>query len=407
MRDTLYLQFRDPSLSAPDGRLAYALTGAQPGLGVSAEYATLDTILALAPGKRLVLFVPGADVRLASVQVPARQMQKVLQAAPYALEDQLAEDVDTLHFAIGPRQADGSHPVAVTARARMESWLAPLRARNLRPDAVVSETLCLPVPDAGRWSALAEAEPAGGRITVRTGPFSGFACGLDDLNTYLQLADPENLIPLRLFVPRPVEHDFTRLSRPVELLPGHGSGLEVLVRHFRPESSINLMQGPYSQQENWQRSVAPWRTAGAIAALWAVLALAQDALQSYRLGRELQAQEAQNLARFQGLFPGETKIVNLAAQAEQQWAALRGSTHAPLFQMLAALSASLAANPGLNLKALQFREGALYLDLTGNDLQALEGLRTWYAAQHEALLEVQAANAGAQGVQIRLKLTPA
>jgi general secretion pathway protein L len=416
LRDTLYLQFRE---AAPDGRLAYALTGAQPGLGVVAEHATLDTILALAPGKRLVLFVPGADVRLASVQVPARQPQKVLQAAPYVLEDQLAEDVDTLHFAIGPRQADGSHPVAVTARTRMESWLAPLRAHNLRPDAVIPETLCLPMPEAGRWNALAEAGviekdrmsptlahgAAPGQITVRTGAFAGFTCAPDELNTYLQLADPENLIPLRLFVPRSVDADFTRLSRPVELLPGYGSGLEVLVRYFRPESSINLMQGLHSQQENWQRHVAPWRTAGAIAALWAVLALTQDALQTWRLGKELDAQEAQNLARFQGLFPGETKIVNLSVQAEQQGAALRGGERAPLFQMLGTLSASLSANPGLSLRSLQFREGALYLDLTGNDLQALEGLRSWYASRREALLEVQAANAGAQGVQIRLKLT--
>lgn len=400
MRDTLYLQFHE---TEPGGRLAYALTGAQPGLGVQTEHATLDTILALAPGKRLVLLVPGVDVRLTSVQVPARQAQKVLQAAPYALEDQMAEDVDTLHFAIGPRQADGSHPVAVAARTRMESWLAPLRAHNLKPDAVIPETLCLPAPDAGRWSALAET----GRITVRTGAFSGFACGADELNTYLQLADPENLIPLRLWVPRSMETDFTRLSRPVELLPGYSSGLEVLVRHFRPESSINLMQGLYSQQEDWQRRIAPWRTAGAIAALWAVLALTQNALVSYRLGKELNSQEAQNLARFQSLFPGETRIVNLAVQAEQQWAALRGSTRAPLFQMLGALAASLSANPGLNLKALQFREGALYLDLTASDLQAYENLRRWFETNREALLDPQSVNASNDGVQIRLKLTPA
>lgn len=403
MRDTLYLQFRDPSPIAPDGRLAYAVIGSEPGLGVMAEHGTLENILALAAGRRLVLFVPGADVRLASVQVPARQTQKVLQAAPYALEDQLAEDVDTLHFAIGSRQADGSHPVAVVARARMESWLAPLRERKLTPDAVVPETLCLPVPDAGRWNALAE--PA--QISVRTGPFSGFACAPEELNTYLQLADPENLIPLRIFVPRPVETDFSRLTRPVELLPGYGSGLEVLARHYRPETAINLMQGHYSQQEDWRLRVAPWRTAGALVALWAVLALTHDALQTYRVGRELEAQEAQNLARFQGLFPAETKIVNLAAQTEQQWTALRGGARAPLFQLLGTLAASLSANPGLSLRALQFREGALYLSLTAIDLQAYERLRQWFESQREARLDPQSVNASNDGVQIQLKLTPA
>jgi general secretion pathway protein L len=405
VRDTLYIQLRD---SAPDGRLAYAVAGGQPGLGVQAQHGTLDTLLALAPGKRIVLFVPGIDVRLTSVQVPARQAQKILLAAPYVLEDQLAEDVDTLHFAIAAdpqrRRANDPQPVAVVARARMDAWLAPLRAKNMKPDALIPETLSLPPPEAGRWHGLAEP----GRVTVRTGTFTGFACTLDDLAAYLQIADPEARMPLRLFVARDVEHDFTLLGRPVELLPGYGSPLEVLVRHWRPDTSINLLQGAYSQREDWQRLARPWRLAAGLAAGWAALAFVNEGAQAFRAGQELERQEQQNLARYQALFPGETRIVNLAVQAEQQLAALRGGgARAPLFHLLDSLAAALTANSGLTLQSMQFRDGALHLSLTGTDLQALETLRAWYGAHREAVLEVEAANASAEGVQIRLKLTPA
>ena len=84
MRDTLYVQLRD---AAPDAPLAYALASAQPGVGVQVQQATLEAILALAGGRRVVLFVPGADVRLTAVKVPARTPQRILQAAPYALEN--------------------------------------------------------------------------------------------------------------------------------------------------------------------------------------------------------------------------------------------------------------------------------------------------------------------------------
>jgi general secretion pathway protein L len=256
VRDTLYLQLRD---TAADARIAYALVSGPPGVGVTAEHDTLERALELAAGRRLVVFVPGLAVRLASVQVPARQAQKILQAAPYALEDQLAEDVDTLHFAIEDapqrRPAGAPHPVAIVARERMEQWLAPLRARQLKPDALVPETLCLPMPEGDRWTALAEPD----RVTVRTGPYTGFACPLEDFEMYLQLADPAGQTPLRLFVSRDVESDFTRLPRPVELLPGYGSPLEVLVRHWRRETSINLLQGAYSQREDWRRATRPWR----------------------------------------------------------------------------------------------------------------------------------------------------
>jgi general secretion pathway protein L len=402
-RDTLFIQLRD---DAPEGRLAYALTGANAGSGLRVEHGTLETILSLAPGRRIVVFVPGADVRLSSVQVPARQPQKVLQAAPYALEDQLAEDVDTLHFAIAPdaqrRAANAAHPVAITARTRMDAWLAPLRQAGLKAQAVVPETLSLPPPEELRWTGLAEA----GRVTVRTGAYTGFACTLDDLGTYLQIADPDARAQLRLFVAREADRDFSTLGRPVELLPGYGSALEVLARNWRPENSINLLQGAYAPQEDWQRAVQPWRTAAGIAAAWLAVTLAAQAAHAFRAGQELRRLEEQNLARYRSLFPAETRIVDLAAQAQTQLAALRsGGARAPLFALLGSVSQALAANPGLTLQSLQFREGALHLSLTGSDLQALESLRTWYGRRSDAVLHVEAANAGAEGVQIRLKVT--
>jgi general secretion pathway protein L len=405
VRDTLYIQLREV---APDTPLAYALAGSQPGLGITAQHGTLDNILGQAAGRRVVLFVPGADVRLTQVTVPARQAQKILQAAPYALEDQLAEDVETLHFALAPdpqrRAAGDPQPIAIVARARMESWLAPLRARGITPDAVVPETLSLPLPEPGSWTAIAEARNA----TVRSGMYTGFSCTLDDLGSYLQLADPEGNVPLRAFVARDVEFDFTRLGRPVELMPGYGSSLEVLVRHWRPDQSIDLLQGTYSAREDWQRLARPWRIAAGLAVGWAVFAVAAEGAQSFRLGRELAQQEQKNLARYQALFPAETRIVDLAAQATQHLRAFQGGGgRAPLFQLLDALGAALSANPGLALQSLQFREGNLQLSLTGNDTQALENLRIWFASRRDTILEVGQVNAGPQGVQVRVTLRPA
>lgn len=405
MRDTLYIQLREP---AADGTLAYVLTGADDTLGIRIEHAPLEQILGRTVGKRIVLFVPGADVRLTTASVPAHTLAKILQAVPYALEDQLAEDVETLHFAIAidPRHRGtaGTHPVAIVARARMNAWLAPLRERKLRPDAVVPETLCLPPPEPDHWTGYAEAD----RVTLRTGMYSGFACALTDLPLYLEMADPEHRIPLRLNVVNEVSQDFTALARPLELLPGNLSALEVFVKGYRLDQAINLLQGAYAGQEGWQRLLKPWRLALGAALAWLVLAFGVQALQAVQLGRELRKQDADNIARFQALYPEESRIVDLSAQVQQKLTQLRGGGgKAPIFQLLGALSAALAANTGLTLQSIQFREGAMFLGLTGTDLSALEGLRAWFAAHHDATLEVQSANAGASGVQIRLKLTPA
>src|SRR5256884_98482 len=84
---------------------------------------------ARAPGRRVCALVPGADVLLAEPEIPVKAGAKLQQLVPYALEEQLADDIDDLHFAIGKRAGDSARaPVAVVARA-----LLPARALPLRP----------------------------------------------------------------------------------------------------------------------------------------------------------------------------------------------------------------------------------------------------------------------------------
>src|SRR5581483_1760625 len=114
----------------------------------------------------------------------------------YALEEQLAEDLETLHFALGPRQGASRYPVAIVSRARMAEWTGALAAVGLHPQALVPEQLALPSSDDGHIHLLAEA----GEFTARSAAFEGFSCLPADLPTYLQIADPQARLGLRVFV---------------------------------------------------------------------------------------------------------------------------------------------------------------------------------------------------------------
>ena len=148
MRETLYIRLRD---TAPDAPTAHALVATDPldgGAGRASVFVRelpLDEVIALAAGRRVVVFVPGVDVRLTTVTVPVRQPAKVLQAAPFVLEDQFAEDVDTLHFAIGARQAGRQLSRSPWwPAAQVDEWLAPFTAARVRVAALVPDTLALP-----------------------------------------------------------------------------------------------------------------------------------------------------------------------------------------------------------------------------------------------------------------------
>ena len=403
MRETLYIRLRETS---PGATTAYVVAAeALPGTaaaGVRAQYAPLEQVLTLAAGRKTIVFIPGGEVRLTQVKVPARQPAKVLQAAPYLLEDQFAEDVETLHFALGARLADGSFPVAVVSRDSLDEWLRPFREQDHMPNALVPDTLALPW-DAGAWTVLAES----GQMTARCGAYSGFSCVPEDFELFLQMAGGAEQTPLRMLVTREVTSDFTALQRPVELLPGFDDGLEALVHHLRMSQAINLLQGSYSQRESFERIWRPWKLAASLAAAAFVLGVVTNAVDAWRLGREVRARESANAERFHQIFPNEPVKPNLLEQqVEQQALVLRGSGgQNGLFFLLQQASGALAATPGLTLNNMEFREGALFLDLRSSDLQSLEQLRGWFGSHPGAALDVVTAESGADGARFQVKLS--
>src|SRR5688572_14076351 len=69
-----------------------------------------------AQGRRVIVLAPSEALLLACAKLTARNRTQLIKALPYALEEQLAQDIDDLHFAIGNKLADGRYPAAVVAK---------------------------------------------------------------------------------------------------------------------------------------------------------------------------------------------------------------------------------------------------------------------------------------------------
>ena len=134
MRESCLIRLRPAPLSDENAETA-AVSWLSSGL--AARHGTLGEAAADAQGRRIVVVVPGQDVLLTAAVVPSRNRQRIVEALPYILEDQLASDVDELHFAVGARVRDGTVPAAVVAHERMAHWLAQLRSVGIDPDELV------------------------------------------------------------------------------------------------------------------------------------------------------------------------------------------------------------------------------------------------------------------------------
>jgi general secretion pathway protein L len=132
-----------------------------------------------------VQYMPGEDVLLLVVAMPAMSMAQRRAAVAFAVEDRIAAPLDDVHVVLGPAIGDdGNWLVAVIARDVL-ARVAPDRKTRLLPD-----TLALPLPDAGHWSVWTD----GNRVLVRTADGAGFATQATALPVYHLAADRPEIV---------------------------------------------------------------------------------------------------------------------------------------------------------------------------------------------------------------------
>src|SRR5450631_4919221 len=83
----------------------------------------LSLAAAVARAAKVVVLAPATQILMAEPELPPGSGVKLARAVPFALEEQLTEDIDELCFALGRRSAGGRTPVAVVARNVLQGWI--------------------------------------------------------------------------------------------------------------------------------------------------------------------------------------------------------------------------------------------------------------------------------------------
>jgi general secretion pathway protein L len=359
-------------------------------------------------GRRVVMLVPGAEVLLTRVVIPTRNRQRMLKALPYALEDQLTDEVDILHFAIGRRQSDGAVPVAVIARSHLERWLEAATKAGIRPDVIAPDVLSTPWQP-GQWTVLLGNQTC----VVRTGDQTGFVADPDALPQLLRLAldeAGENKPDQVKVIACADSKNFLVEDMPeTELVPEScpQGPLETLARSFSDRDSINLLQGSYSQREQLGKYWRPWRPAAAMLGALLLVQVTTMTVQNFRLQKE-STELAQKIEQiYRNTFPEAKRVPRPKAQMEQQLTALRksqGGGDRGFLELLARTGDSLKSSAVMEVNGISYRNGQLDVELTIKDLQSLDGLKQ-RIEQKGLHVDIRSATAREGNVSSRLRIT--
>lgn len=295
------------------------------------------------------VLVPGAWVSLRRAVVPSRNDAQARLAAGFALEDELARDLDEEHIAVGPYDA-GARLTAVIDRTRLRDALTALADLGVEPRAMVPEPLTLAplTPSAAVVAVTPDA------VVIGCGAEGGYALEPELAGELLDALLPVDQ-PVEIWSAPAAAPELDWGARTVAnraLTPSDMLASQAEIAHSG--EALNLLQGAFAPKTAMGAQVKAWAPAAALAAGVALLQLASVALEAQTLEREARAVEARAEARLREALPGVTRIVNPRAQLRAGLQSAQSGGGSAFLRQSAQLAEVVADFDGVEIDSLRF-----------------------------------------------------
>ena len=368
---------------------------------------TLAEASAAVEGRRSTLVVPGNDVLLAEALVPGGSQARALQAIPFALEEQLADDVEKLHFALGSKDRDDNYPVAIIDRSTMDTISEQCQEAGLRPTSIVPETLALPMLEAidfdeVSWTALLDEDQA----VIRLNGYKGFATDTSVASFMLEGAKgdlAEDASPLLTIYTTDPETNLVVPGGVDTELRDCESRLALYAEGLTSEPNINLLQGSYNPKTQFDKTWKPWRWTAALAAVLVGTLFASKWFDYRALKAEESYIDGEIATAFESALPG----VRMQRPRRQVQDALSGNgtgNVSNFTNQLAEIAASLSTQPQTKVRTIGFRNGSFDLDLNTDAVPTMDALKSELSKRGALELTLRSSNREKDTVRARVRI---
>ena len=369
--------------------------------------------------RNVIVLVPATTVLTTTVDIPIKGGSRLRAALPFALEEQLADDIDDLHFAAGARREGGQVPVAVVAHEQMSEWLGRLDEAGLSASGIVAENYGLArIP--GTMSMMA----AENQIMFNDGADNEFvlqgAMPSDALAVVgaLEESDNEDQAPGHLLVycspddEQRYQHDWNALrhelaSVDINLLPD--GVLPRLAVTVAAGSGVNLLQGRYGPKTEVGALFRPWRYAAILFLTLGVLAFGGKVADYYRLTQEEVALKAQFEQVYQSIRPNDQReVVDPVATVNS----VRRSLGAPsalqvLLPSLLELGQAIQQSQTADIEAISYRAGVIDVRLTAPDVATLDKIQKAVSSSGRFSAAIQSTDQVGDKINSRIQIREA
>ena len=348
----------------------------------------------------VIFAAPGDQLRLLVLDTTPDESKHLRKSLPFMLEENLVEDVATLHFA-HQRIADDSYRVAVCRYTIMEAWQHALETHSQQSVRYLPEPMLLPW-QSGEWTLLFEqdstllrdAENTGTRIESSLLPL--LLSAAESMPSALVVYGEDRDAALAVIPPD--WHDKVQWRQ--------GNFATALLLTENPVDALDLRQGDFAPRLPVARWWGLWRNVAIVAGVALLLQLGSEFLQLRQLSAENNVLRSAIQESYRRANP-KGAVVDVEKQLDRQLKSLVNvSGGVALMPFLQRVSAALAATDGVSLTTLNYSAGAreIRLNIMAPDYAAVESLRNRLAAAKlDATLESSSAAAGQVRARLRIE----
>lgn len=342
---------------------------------------TLAEAAAALAGLPVAVLVPAVDVLLTSALLPARSQAKAARLVPFALEDQLAAELDELHFSWTRQAADGRLPVAVVAKSTIEGWLADLTAVGLTPVAFHSTADVIPDNPARGIVVIDGALAYARRPGEPPLAFDANGDASEAIRYAASALDPEGheSVTRDVIVHRADERAVLEHEPVLVTVQVHPDGLLAkLAEGVRLGEPINLLSGAYAPATDFATPWRRWRIPAFVLTALIVVHLVALAVDGWMLRRQELKLRAQELALARDALPGSdlSRAPDIKLLVESRMRRIDNAAHDGFLGLLDTLGTAVAAVPEAHVQSLSFHDGGADVVVSAPDLGTLSRVET-------------------------------
>lgn len=317
---------------------------------------TLEEIRAIQENMRMIVVLSAIHSTLHRVELPWLNDRKARAAIPYALEDQLAQNVSDLHFAFDRQHYRHNHYlVVVTDTHFLEKMIERLDALNIDFDTMTLD-----------WFALNDQEGCltDNALLVCDESFKG-ALGIELVPLFLN-ANHESLTLLKCRDSAQIEH--TDRFNALDETSYHW----IAGRLFLKEG-INLCQGALRHDTRTESTQFWYWASGVLVGLWLLSWVCINAYHLHVLKTQTAKLDEEIATIYHEFYPNDKHVVSPEFRVRQLLHSDSMGQNEAFWPLLEKLSHTL--NPSeFTIIQMRFQNKVLSLTLTASDFAALEGL---------------------------------